>query len=151
MVFLIRDYRGWIRSAEKHTAIRRRISARQRLLGSYPYSALQWMHVNRKWHRQLGKLPVSVLPVSYEKLIFDYPTQMRRITDFLGVSPFDQVEPSESASHDMYGSPSMREPGTTDVIRYDYRWMSDSRATGWGPLLWPVQRYSRQVLGELTK
>ena len=147
VLFLVRDFRGWVLSAAKHASITRALSRRPRIAYGYLQDCYRWWYSNARALRTLRSSGVPHLVVSYENLVFRTCETLESIGHFLG-SRFAGSSGSgaPAAMHELYGSPGLKfSEEKRSGIRYDHSWLSDWRPLAAGPLLLPIFRFNRRV------
>lgn len=132
VLYLVRDFRGWVTSVKKHRA---RVSRTSWWFDSEVLTSYNWLYSSIKWLCRVRRHQIEVLPVYYEHLVFDTNHQLRRIFSFLGVNGFDVTASSSKEVHELYGSASMKsDPHGSSRIVYDTSWMENVGFVAWGAL-----------------
>ncbi len=136
VIHLIRDFRGWISSVQKHRA------SEGKRTGYLEYS-YRWLYGNRKVWARLNESGCRVLTLPYENLVFENDLQLSRLCDFFGIErPSVKLPRRQSICHELLGSPSVRNRSPGKISnKYDTTWMNDYRSLLLGPLLAPVMSY----------
>ncbi len=154
VILLIRDFRAWCYSMQKWKKVRYATGKYPPGYHSYLADAYRWMVNNRRAVRTLTNGPVKFCIVSHERLVFQFEKEMSRILGFLGRDPGSLELSQPPQGHELFGSQSMkRSEGEAYRIapRYDSSWMSDNRATCYGPILYPVASFNNYVHENLAK
>lgn len=131
VLFLVRDFRGWVTSIKKHHLRlgRSKIWDTSTLVNSY-----KWLYTTLKWLYRLGKHDIPFLPIFYDNLIFDTENQMQRIYDFIELPCPCDIAVSYTGIHELYGSPTVKSnPHRMNSIAYDNDWMQNWTFSLWGP------------------
>ncbi len=146
VLLIVRDFRGWILSTLKHAKNRRR---RELLVNTYMGAAYFWLIKTIQTRRYLERNNIPYICVCYENLVFQTEGELHKIHRFLGLSdPSTRSAPqhSNTAAHEMYGSPTARAKFLEqNQISYDTSWFSDLRSVYAAPLLAPVYAYNRAI------
>jgi hypothetical protein len=133
IIFLVRDFRGWVTSIRNHRVRKGEGNfwKKSRIISSY-----RWLYTSIKWLYRVRNLNLPFLPVYYEHLVFNTERELRRIYDFLGLVCTRTIALSPQATHELYGSPTMKaDTKNLSQIVYDTQWMKDWRFALYGPIL----------------
>jgi hypothetical protein len=136
---VVRDYRPWSLSRKrKYSSI-----GRHRLLFMH---AVRWLFRNVARDRFLQRCGKPVLTVCYEKLIFDYENELKRIVEFAGLEKPEQEPAIEDLTiHIVRGNNSRMDSENYKKLRYDSRWTLDSRFLWLSIFLLPMHWYWKSV------
>ena len=171
VIYLIRDFRGWVPSVHKRRLETANYSAedvpaysrsyqaelhrRRRSLKALRYGYVQdcyrWLHRTQTALRFLEERRVPHLVVSYEELVFRLDAQSKRIGDFLGLEfSHDSGNLTSAEAHELYGSDTVRKPQSGSRVFYDHWWLRDPRSAWFAPLIMPVHAFNRRVYQEMA-
>lgn len=155
VILLIRDYRAWCHSMRKRNKIRYASGHYPPGYFSYVADAYRWLFNNRNATHELLQSNIPCCIVSYERLVFDFESEIKRILLFLSRDPESFELESLPNMHELFGSQSMK---TTDdgakrriAPSYDPTWLSDSSSIYYGPILFPVAKFNHYVHEKLSK
>jgi len=151
VIFLIRDFRGWVRSVQKHV---RKTPGGSFIYRSYLATSYLWYLKNRSIMQMLRRSGVSFLCVSYENLVFHLDEEVERILRFLDVGqvPPGDLDLGKAVMHELFGSPTIRSSTRhRSQVVYDQSWFCDLRYVVRSPLMLPVLHFNHQVHTKLAK
>ncbi|MDB4442857.1 sulfotransferase, partial [bacterium] len=140
VLFLVRDFRGWVTSIKKHNLRlgRSKIWYTSTLVNSY-----KWLYVTLRWLRKLKNQDIAFLPICYDNLIFDTEMQMQRIYEFIELPWRNGIKVSYADIHELYGNLNVRSnPRRMDSIVYDNDWMHNWNFSIWSPAYAPVALFN---------
>jgi len=132
VLLCIRDVRGWAVSHRRPTV----------------RGFISWYTENRALIRKLADS--EYLRVSYDELALRTEPALRRITDFLGVAPTPspRIDFRNSEHHAVHVNKMKNDPAKMAGIRYDHRWLRDTRWSIAAAALPFVMKFNReQVYG----
>ena len=147
VLHIIRDFRGWVCSAEKNSDLMNAMGKESLLNSNYVTRCYRWYYANRKGLKRLQHAGLQPLVVSYERLIKDTQKELDRISKHLHLE--DQLlwpSTKKTNLHELYGNPGYRQDGKRDKIQYDMAWCEDIRSLYYGPLLTPVFKYNQRYV-----
>jgi hypothetical protein len=141
VIHIVRDYRGWANKRQRaYTA-----QGRWRLLYMH---CVRWYFRNKAREVYLKKSELSSMTLSYESLVFNFKDELKRIADFTGLKipeNWGSIDPESLSLHMARGNSMRMDTAAFSEVRYDSRWMLDSRYLWLGPLLIPFHIYWKRV------
>lgn len=140
-IHIVRDYRGW--ANKRHEAYTRR--GRRRSLYMH---CVRWFFRNKARERFLEKSGLPTLTIPYEALVFNLQDQLRRISDFTGLTlpeDWQSVDLERLSLHMSRGNGVRFDVARYAEVRYRNQWTLDSRFLWLGPLLIPFHRYWKRL------
>ena len=119
VVYIMRDYRGWVKSILKHKG--KKGHALNYLLESY-----RWLWANIRARYFLKSLNLKVHFISYEELVFGADDLLKRLCHFLKL----EHEPSmikldRWTAHSAWGNSMRLDKRKSKAIHYDASWFQD--------------------------
>ena len=144
VLFLVRDFRGWIPSIQRRRQSPKRFS---QLRNHFVRLGYIWKRRNQQAEQLIAEQKLDYLLVLYDRLLLEPEQQLRRIERFLQLDA-NTISKDLSASfyHELTGSDTLGDRTRDNpVVRYDFRWMEDATTCRWGPFLAPVYRYNQRL------
>jgi hypothetical protein len=147
IIYLVRDFRGWVLSFEN---MRRRKNRSPRIM---IHSILSWWYSQRsflKFLKNEGK-QIEFKVVSYESLLFQANTQLSRVSIFLGLPPDDMTSQDRlkrAVIHDVFGNRIIKDPSKRTQLTYDDRWQYNMLLNMWSLIVIPAWRINIKLRKE---
>lgn len=140
-VHIVRDYRGW--SSKRKKMYEQRGHHRPLIM-----HCLRWFFRTKARENFIRKTGRPVLTVAYESLVFNFESELKRITEFVGLEMpenWREVNPDSLSLHMARGNKVRHDLSRYANIRYHIQWTLDSRFVLLGPLLYPLHRYWKKI------
>lgn len=138
VIFLSRDFRGWINSRKKNN--KRKNRKDYGLL----FNSYKWFYRNFRKLKFLKKINQDFLSINYETLVFNTDQTFKKILHYLELD-FMEPDLEKACTHDIFGNRMKNDKKKNTKVYYDHKWMKENNTVLLYPLLIPPYYLNKKL------